>query len=153
MPADLGARVEQVLAVVQGQQQLPRPQRVAERLEQRAPGLFGDPDDRRYARDHQVGLLQVSQLDEPDPVGKLRRGQGQEPQREPGLPDAPGAAQGQRARSAQHLAELGELPLPADEAIRFLGQMCLDLVHVIFPRGTAITLSVNLKGDSRGKRA
>ena len=57
MPADLGARVEQVLAVVQGQQQLPRPQRVAERLEQRPPGLFGDPDDRRYPRDHQVGLL------------------------------------------------------------------------------------------------
>ena len=65
--ADLGARVEQVLAVVQGQQQPPRPQRVAERLEQRAAGFLGDPDDRRDARDHQVGLPQVGQLDEPEP--------------------------------------------------------------------------------------
>jgi hypothetical protein len=135
MPADLGARVEQVLAVVQGQQQAPRPQRVGERLEQRAPGLLADPHDRRDARDHQLGLLQVSQFHEPDPVGKLLFGQGQEAQREPGLADAPGPAQGQRARSVQHLAELSELPLPADEAIRFLGQMCLDLVHVSFPLG------------------
>ena len=137
MPADLGARVEQVLAIVQGQHQLPRPQRVAERLEQRAPGLFADPDDRRYAGDHQVGLLQVSQLHPPDPGGKLARGQGQESQREPGLADAPGTAQGQRAGMAQHLAKLDELPFPANEAIRFLGQMCLDLVHVNFPWGTS----------------
>jgi hypothetical protein len=57
VPADLRARVQQVLAVVQGQQHPARPQRVAQRLEQRAARLLGDPDDRRDARDHQVGLL------------------------------------------------------------------------------------------------
>ena len=131
LAAQLGARVDQVLAVVEGEQQQARPQRVGERLGQRAPGLFADAGDRRHARGHLVRMSQVSQLDEAHPVGKLIRGHGQDPQREPGLPDAPGPAQGQRADVAQHPAQFAELTLAADEAVRLLGQMCLDLVHVI----------------------
>ncbi len=129
--AQLGAHVDQVLAVIQGQQQPARPQRVGQRLPQRAPGLFADADNRGHARGHQVSLLQVRQLDEPCPIGKLIRDRGQQPQRQPGLPDASGPPQGQRTRMTQHPAQFAELALAADEAIRFLGQMCLDLVHVI----------------------
>ena len=41
--------------------------------------------------------------------------------------------------------QLDEFPLPADEGIRFLGQMGPDLVHVSFPSGAGNTLSVNLR--------
>jgi len=151
MPPDLGARLEQVLAVVQDQQHPPRPQRVAERLEQRAPGLLGDPGDRRDTRDHLIGLPQLGQLDEPDPIrelfprgGALSGDHGQQPEGEPGFADPAGAAQGQRAGPAQQLAQLAKLPFPADKAIRFLGQMCLDFFHVN-SSGTGVTLSVNLR--------
>jgi len=115
------------------------PQRVGQRVRQRPPGLLADAEGGRHPRDDQVGLMQVGptrvgQLDQERPVGELRGRRGQDPQRQPGLPDAAGPAQGQRARLPQHPAQLGDLALAADEAVGLLGQMSVGLVHVTRPR-------------------
>jgi hypothetical protein len=86
-----------VLAIVQGEQQPRPPQDVGQGLQQRAPGLLADAERGSHARDDQVGLPHVSQLDEPHPIGEFTRHRGEQPQRQPGFPDAPGPAQRQRA--------------------------------------------------------
>ena len=57
--------------------------------------------------------------------------------REPGYVIVTVAAQGQRTRLPQRLpqrpAQLGDLARTADETVRLLGQMSLDLVHVAKP--------------------
>ncbi len=73
-------------------------------LQQGAPGLLADPQDRRDAGDDQIGLPQVGQLDEPCPVGELSRHRGQQSQRQPGCADASGPAQGQRPRRVHQIA-------------------------------------------------
>ena len=134
MTADPGARIDQVLAIIERQEQPARPQRFGERFQQGAPGLFADPDGRRDTRDHEIGLPQVTQLDKPHPVRKLIRDRGQDLQSQPGLPDTPGATQRQRARHAHELAQLVELTLTADEGILILGEIGRDLFYLI-PRG------------------
>ena len=59
-PDHLGTRVDQVLAVIQGQEQPARPQGVGERIQQRAPGFLADADGRGHPRDHQFRLLQIA---------------------------------------------------------------------------------------------
>jgi hypothetical protein len=118
-----------VFAIIQRQKQPTRPQGVGKRFKQRPPGLLAHADHRGHPRDHLVGLPQVSQLDEPHPVGKLICYSGQHPQRQPGLPDTARPAQRQGTRLTQQVAQLAKLTLTADEAIRFFGQMGLILVH------------------------
>jgi len=86
--AQARARVNQVLAVVQRQQQPARPQRVGQRVEQRPPGFLLDADDRRHPRHDELGLAQVAELDEPHPVREVLGQPGEDPQGQPGLPDA-----------------------------------------------------------------
>jgi hypothetical protein len=123
-----------MLAVVQGQHQAARSQRVGQRVRQRPPGLLADAEGGRHPRDDQVGLAQVGQLHQKRPVGKLLGRRGQDPQGQPGLPDPAGPAQGQRACLPQHPAQVGDLAFAADEAVGLLGQMSLGLVHVTRPR-------------------
>jgi hypothetical protein len=79
-------------------------------------------------------LPQVSQLDQPHPVRKPAARQGQQPQREPALPDPPWAAQGENPARGYELAQLIELTLPADEAVRFLRQIGLNPGYPISAR-------------------
>ena len=131
MPAELGARVDQVLAVVERQKQLAWPERRGERLQQRPRRFFPDADHRRHPRDDEVGLPQVGQLNEPDAIGELIRRLGQDPHSQPGLPDTPGSAERERAGLAYHPEQLGELFLAADETIRRLGQIGQNLHYLV----------------------
>jgi hypothetical protein len=137
-----------VLAVVQGQQQPAAPQDIGQGLQQGAPGLFADPQNRRDTGDDQVGLAQVGQLDEPCPVGELSRDRGQQPQRQPGFADASGPAQGQRPRRVHQAAQLIEFVLTADEAVRFFGQLGLNLDYLISAERGANMPRVNLSPRS-----
>ena len=118
--AQARARIDQVLAVVQRQQQPPRPQRVGQRIEQRAPGFLLDADDRRHPRHHQLGLAQVAELDEPHPVRELAGQLGQDPKGQPRLPDAARPAQRHGAYRQRELTQLAEFALTADKAVRLL---------------------------------
>ena len=122
--AQPGAGVEQVLAVVEREQQPAQTQRVGQRVEQRAAALLRHTRGGRDAGGHQVRVGQVGQVHIAGPVGKLGGHRGEHAQRQPGLPDAARTRQREHAGTAHELAQLVELPLTADKAVRFLGQGC-----------------------------
>ena len=122
MAADLGARVDDVLAVVQGQQQPARAQRVGEGVEQRASGFLADADNGGEPQDHQLGLPEIGQLDKPGSVGKVQ----------PGLPDAPRPAQRQGPGYRQEPPQFTDLTLAPYEAIRLFGKIAVNFVY-LFP--------------------
>ena len=121
------ARIDQVLAVVQRQEQLAGPQRVGERLKQRAAGLLADADGGCHTRDDEIGLPQIAKLDKPRAVGEFVRYRGTDLQSQPGLPDPPGPAKRQRTRHAHQPVQLVELALTADETVLFVGQIGRNL--------------------------
>ena len=84
-----GAGVDQVLAVVQHDQRLPRLQRVSQRVLQRAPGLAVHPDQGGHPGHDQVRLPQVAQFDRVHPVARSPR---------PWWPAAAGPAGSSRSR-------------------------------------------------------
>jgi hypothetical protein len=128
--ADPGAGVDQVLAVVECEQQPSRPQRVSDRVQQRTPWLLADADDRGDDGHHRLGLTQVAQFDEPGTVGELIGCLGEDSQGEPRLADPSGTAQCEGTRRLYQLTQLTELPLAANEPIRPLGQVGLDLSYL-----------------------
>ena len=77
-----------MLTVIQGQQQAARPERVGQRLQQRAARLLFHADNGRHAGRDQVRLAQIAELDEPDPVREVIGQAGQHPQGQPRLADA-----------------------------------------------------------------
>ena len=118
--AQSGARIDQVLAVVQRQQQPTRPKRIGQRLDERAARFLLDTDDRRYIRHDQLRLAQVTEPDEPHPVRELVGHPRQDPQSQPGLPDATRPAQRYGMPRQREPAQLAEFALTSDEAVRLL---------------------------------
>ncbi len=121
--AEGGARVDQMLAIVEQDQGLPRLQHVGQRVRQRAPGLSVDADDRGHPRDDQVLLPQVAQLDHVDAVREVAGHGGHQPQGQPGLPDAARAAQGEGPGPVQRLAQIAKFTFPPDEPVWFLRKL------------------------------
>ncbi len=103
--------------------------------------FFPDANHRRHARDNEIGLPQIAELDEPDTVGKLIRrpgqdtqgqdAQGQDAQGQPGLADSAGPAQRERAGLPHRTEQLGDLFLAADEAIRRPGQISQNVHYLV----------------------
>ena len=125
-----GARVDEVLAVVQNQQQPARGHRIGERVEQRPAGLLADTQRRRHPGDHQVGLPQVAQVHEADAIGERPHHGEQDPQGQPGLPDTARPAERERPGHAQQFTQLPELVFAAHEVVRFLGHLDPDLGYL-----------------------
>jgi hypothetical protein len=88
------AGVDEVLAGVEDEQQLPLGQVRGQRLE-RVPGrLVGQPEGGRHRRRQQLVVAQGGQLDQPAAVGEGAGDLARHPQREPGLAHPARAAQG-----------------------------------------------------------
>ena len=84
-----------------------------------------------------VSASSTSQAPSGKPVDDLAG----EPEREPGLADAAGPAQGQDADIAEQPGQLGQIPLPADEAVR-LGREVSVAQHGLSSHGPSVMVAV-----------
>ena len=112
-----------MLAVVDHDQRLACLQRVSQRVRQRAPGLTVDADEGGHPGDDQVRLPQVTQFDHVDAVGEVPGRDSQQPQGQPGLPDAARPAQGEGPGLVQRLAQVADFAFPPDEPVWLLRQL------------------------------
>ena len=110
-----------MLAGVQDQQQLTAPERVDQRRGGGPVGLLADAEHGRHLPRGQRRVGAVGQLDQPDAVGEVVSQLPAEPGGEPGLADAAGPAQGQRAHVAEQQRQVAKVALAADEAVRLRG--------------------------------
>ena len=131
--AQAGARVDQVLAVVQHQQHAAMPEGLGERVEQRPAWLLVDADDGGQPGHDVLGLPQVAELDEPGAVREVARDGVEQPEREPRLADAAGAAQGHRAHHAQQLTQLADLGRAADETAELFRPVAASGMGICIP--------------------
>ena len=111
-------RVEQVLAVVHEEQQLPVPQVGAQEVARLGGSLVAQVQGREDRVVDQGGVPDVGQLDQPGAVREGSSEIGPAPDREAGLADAARADEGDQADRGELLPELGELAAAADEAGR-----------------------------------
>jgi hypothetical protein len=131
MLTELGAGLNQMLTVVERQEQTAGPERRGERLQQRLRPFFPDANDRRHARDNEIRLPQIAELDKPDTIGKLVLRRGQDAQGQPGLADSAGPAQRESAGLPHQTEQLSQLFLAADETIRRLGQVGQNVHYLV----------------------
>jgi hypothetical protein len=125
------AAVDDVFAVVQHEQQDPIPEDVDEpvgRIDRRCArraGLVAHAQRDRHGLGRQPGTCQGGQLDQPHPVGKLGR---QPPGRldgHAGLAGSTRSGHGDQPMPADQLGRLGQVPVPAYQAGKPLGQVVL----------------------------
>ena len=87
-------------------------------------------------------LPQVGKFDEPGAVGKPGRQLGSQVDREPGLPDAAGPAQRERAaRADAMLAKLAQLAFAADKGIKLLAGIAVNTEFHVAARLSARGIS------------
>ncbi len=111
----LRAPIDQVLAGVQDQQEMPVGQTVREQIQRVTGGLVGQADAGCHGTGQQLRIAQRGQLDQPHPVVEGPAQIGGHTQGQPGLPHPARAAQGDQPRPFESLPDLCQLPLPSDE--------------------------------------
>ncbi len=84
-------------------------------VDQRAARLLADADRRGHGPYHVLGLVQITELDEPGAVGEVAGHGVEQPERQPRLADAAGAAQRHRPHHVQEATQLADLGRTADE--------------------------------------
>ena len=121
-PEDLGHEqcgcLEQVLAVVHQEEQLPVPQVGEQEGLRLGRCLIAQIQGREHRVADQVRIPDVGELDEPRAVREGSREIGPDPDREAGLADAARADEGDQANRGELLPQLRELAAAADEAGR-----------------------------------
>jgi hypothetical protein len=142
----LGGRVDQVLAVVQHQQQLPPGQVLRQRGGRRVPGPVLQAQRLRDGLGHQRLLPQLVQPDQLPPVAERPRQPGRGAQRQPGLAHPAGPGQCHQPRPSQQLPDLGQLTAVADEA----GQLGWQIPGYA-PRRHSISAPGSAATDRRGR--
>ena len=123
-----GARVQEMLAVVQDEQQPPLGQLPGQRDLGRPRLGQRHVQHRRDRLRHQLGTRQRRQLDDVDAVGIAVDQPGRGLVGQPGLARAARAGQGQQPGAAKRLADLGQLAPAADEGRLLRPQAFLDAV-------------------------
>ena len=113
---ELGARVDEMLAVVQQHQQAALADRLDERGEQRPARLAVHAEHAGDGDGDEIGIVQRGEIREPHPVPGPVQQPGRGLQAEPGLARAARAGQRDQPGAAEQAAHLGELGVPADEA-------------------------------------
>ena len=112
----LGARVDDVLAVVQQQEQAPLADRLDQGVQQRAVRVRRDAEHLGHGGGDEAGVLQRGEIGEPHAVAGTVRHPGRDLEREPGLARAARAGERHQARAGDQAAHFGQLGVPADEA-------------------------------------
>lgn len=118
---DLRARVDQVLAVVEHDEEPPPQQVVGERLADVPAGLLAHPENVGHRFRDELRIRQRSEVDKPSAVGKVAEKLGPHLQREPRLAHAAGSRERHEPGLGQRIADAGDVVVPPDEC------RCLDL--------------------------
>ncbi len=108
--------VEQVLAVVEHEEELFRPQEVEQGLVERLPHAWLHPERRRECLDERIGVADPGELAEPRAVPVTRERVGGDLHREARLAHAADARDGDHPRVAERGGDVGQLRGTADEA-------------------------------------
>ena len=145
--AQPGARIDQVLAAVQHDQDVPFFQRAGQRVQQRPAGLAIHADERGHPGHDQVRFPQIAQLDDAHPVRELAADHAEQPQRQAGLADAARAAQGERSRPVQRQPEVAQFTFPPDEPVRFPRQVSRKYRWSHFPNNQDYPLTVSVPSN------
>jgi hypothetical protein len=111
-----GARLDQVLAVVQHQQERLGPQKIRERVGKAPARLFAHAQNRGDRLGREGGIGQRRQIHKPDAVFVLFDPLGGRLKREPGFAAAAGSDQRKQARGGEPLPNLLDLALAPDKA-------------------------------------
>ena len=106
---------DQVLAVVQDQQQIPRPQMRAKRFDERPARLFAHTQDFGRFAGHDGGIAQGRQIHEPRAIAIGVQHVARDLQREPSLAEAADAEQCQQSSAPQQLLGFRDFTLAPDE--------------------------------------
>ena len=127
--ARLPQRLDQVLAGVEDQQQLPLGQARRQRLERVAGRLVGQPERGRHRAGQQLVVAQRGQLDQPAAVGEGVPDLARDPQREPGLAHPARPAQGDQPVLVDGGDDGRHFPPSADEPGHLGRQIVPLLAH------------------------
>ena len=117
------ARVDQVLAVVEDDQQRVLAQVLAQALGDGLAGVLADTQHVTRGVGNQRWVANRREVDEPHTVGIAVQHVGGDLQRKPGLAEAAHAEERQQPRSIEEPLRLGELGLAPDERCRLLRQV------------------------------
>ena len=112
----LGGRVEDVLAVVEDEQHVARPQRVGELIERRAARIERDETRARDRRREAVAVLERREIGEERAARMVRLLPARDLDREPGLAGAPRSGQRDEAVIQQEAAHRRDVVAASDEA-------------------------------------
>ena len=118
-----GAGIQQMLAVIQYQQQLRRPQPVDQRLQHRHITRLPHPQRQHHLRGHQPRIGDTGQLGQPHPVREPAHHPRPGLQGQPGLSRPAGPGQRDQPRLAQQPFQPGQVLLAAQEAGQRRGQV------------------------------
>ena len=121
--------LEDVLAVVDHEQELPAGEGLGQRVDEGCITLRRDTEHGRDRRGHRVRVADRRELDEPDPVRELGCELGAGLDREPGLADAADAGQGHEPMFPDHLRDVADQLLSSDDRAELLRQVagqCVD---------------------------
>jgi len=113
--AEPGNGAEDVLAVVEYQQQRPRPDEVDERVGQGLTGQGAHIEGGGDGVGHEPAIGQVGKLHHHGAIDERRLEDAGELESEPGLADTAGARQSQQPRPSEQRPQLGQLPGATDE--------------------------------------
>jgi hypothetical protein len=113
--AEQRAPIDQVLAGVQDQQQVPVRQVVGEQVERIAGALVRHAESGGHRAGKQLSVPQGGQFDQPDPVLEGAPRRRAHVQRQPGLADTADTAQGHQPVPAECVPYPFQVPGPADE--------------------------------------
>lgn len=114
----LGARVDEMLTVVEHQEELLRSQVLGQRAEC-VGGLARDTEEPAQGLGQQASLPEIREFDGPDAVGKLASHAGGDGEGQTGLPDSADAGQRQQSCGSEQGSCSGQIVTPADEARQF----------------------------------
>ena len=95
---ELGAGVDQVLAVIQNEQELTIAQIFEKGVANRSLRALSDTDGGRDRLRHQIGVRERRQINQPHAVGELVHEIPREPHRQPRFSNPPGARHRQQPR-------------------------------------------------------
>ena len=119
----VGARVHEVLAVVEDDEELAVANELDERLDHGAARLLHDAEHGRDRLGNQPCIGDRRKLDEPDAVGKFVEHVGRDLQRQPRLAETAHPEQREQRRFLEQLSHLGLTALAADERRHLLRQV------------------------------
>ena len=136
--------VEEVLAVVEHEQQVPHLEELDDALGQRQPGPLLATDRIRDHLRHEQVVVGGGELTHPRAVGEVGLELGCHLQREPGLAHAAGTRERHEARVVQRVDERRHLVLAADER--------RELRRQVADRGPAPTADAGTRAAGRGAR-